>query len=127
MKDIINNLIKQVQQEYSPEAQEGKIIDYYFASGNKAEVVVAGCEFDIGITLQCTNNPINNFHVVGAGGDMRGREVTCIHGLNSPRPHYATSRKKYPARFYSALKQIIDGKYTQPTAGGSNITCAFNS
>lgn len=129
---LIQNELDKLRFNETPEGQEDKVIPYKFCNGSMGEARVDGCEFDIGITLTMTDNPINDFRgKLENGRDVRGEQMTCIHGLHSPESDRYKGEKEYNHTFYGIFNQLKKGYYKQIIAttdrdDTAGLSCAFN-
>ena len=114
---------------------EGKIINYE-VGGHELEAIVAGVEYDIGITIKATDNPKNNLNEKDATlNDMRKAELSCLHGEASPYgismnydKHFNFWVEQIELSNFSVTKcmefeAIVDG--TSPGLGA--VVCAFGA
>lgn len=123
----MSNYSKKDEQKDFPEL-EGKEIKLIGSNREPLTGIVAGCNWDIGITIVDKDNPTE--------------EIFCLNGPMSPNKQYYWE-DVYNRDFYSNVRQINKGKlngvisfaiinnYTYPKAvsygSGGNIACAFKS
>ncbi len=100
---------------------EGTIIDYTNCfSGEKSRAVVAGCNYDVGITLVDEKD--------------RAKQVVCLNG--QLKDDEFTDLLGWDFMFYAGVTQILSGYYNNSgvrklygsgeCGGGSMSTCAFS-
>ena len=111
------------QKDY-PELEGKKVI---VKQGNTiAKAVVAGCNYDIGLTVTLTED-VNHLN--------EGDDVICLNGPSSPHWGNSPSQNIYPADFYSTVRGIKKGTVSLDmlmlidTGGGigGNLACPFNA
>lgn len=88
---------------------EGKEVEYNYIDGETTTAIVAGCDYDIGITLVEKGNPKNYLFCTPGPCSPNGLDQYPIDGFES-----------YDEEFFNMVEQLKVGKVSPPDAVKDN-------